>query len=144
MSVINQRTPFRVYASTTDLDEVYSSANETAVSWAISKSSCRIQLTNSDDIKRVGKWNFARRIGININGPEVIYHLPRKKWRWSLKQLGIKLPPKNINRFKCGLNTGMQNLKNTPETPGQASKFSSDDQIVVDYDDSYSQGVNHG
>ncbi len=100
-------------------DSVYYSSDHQTTSWIIDKADCRIQTSRPKITEQVSSWSFAREVGRDIAGPTRIYSIPRRRWRWALKKLGIKPPPKNPTRVVMGLKVGRQNLKQGAESPGQ-------------------------
>ena len=100
-------------------DAVYYSSDRQTTSWIIDKCNCRIQSSRPKITEQVSSWSFAKEVGRDIAGPTRIYSIPRRKWRWALKKLGIESPQKNLTRVVMGLKVGRQNLKQGAEGPGQ-------------------------
>src|SRR5262245_38253395 len=92
-------------------DTIYFSLNRKTCAWIFDLKNCRIQTSNPQIAEKIGSWSFATETGREITGLLRIFSIPRRKWRWSLKKLGIKPPSKNRNRQIVGLRTSRQNFK---------------------------------
>lgn len=100
-------------------EDVYFTQNHQASSWIFDDFTCRIQTTDPKIAEQVASWSFAKLVGRCIVGPTRIFSIPRRKWRWALKNLGIALPSKSPNRQIAGLEIGSQNMKRWSEGLGQ-------------------------
>jgi hypothetical protein len=100
-------------------DEVYFTPNHQTSSWIIDDFTCRIQTSDPKTAEQVASWSFATLVGRCVVGPTRIFSIPRPKWRWALKRLGIHLPRKEPNRVISGLKTSRQNFKRGSEDSGQ-------------------------
>lgn len=94
-----------------EVGNVYSNEESTTSSWIQDRSVCRIQCSDSVVNVRVHSWAFARLIGFGVNCPIKIYSIPKRKWRWVLKNLGISGPEKKLNRVEHGMRLGKQRAK---------------------------------
>ncbi len=101
-----------------DEDVFFTSDHQTS-SWIIDDFTCRIQTSDPKIAEQVARWSFATLVGRCIVGPTRIFSIPRRKWRWALRVLGIQLPHKSPNRQIAGVEVGSQNMKRWREGLGQ-------------------------
>lgn len=120
MNLSSKSFSFKIFRESDPMDdEVFLTPDHQTSSWIFDDLTCRIQTSDSKIAEQVATWSFARLVGRCVVGPTRIFSIPRPKWRWALKRLGINLPRKEPNRVISGLKTSRQNFKRGSEDSGQ-------------------------
>lgn len=89
-------------------EDVFFASDHLTSSWIIDYFTCRIQTSEPEVTEQIRSWSFSTLVGRCIKGPTRIFSIPRRKWRWALKQLGIQAPVKKPKRIAHGLQLGRQ------------------------------------
>lgn len=112
-------------------DQVYFTLDRMTCSWIVDKETCRIQSTDPNALNKIRRWSFSNQFAWWLGEPTRAFTIPRKKWMWAMKQLGIQGPTKNLGRVCAGRQVGRQNLKKVHESPGQNAKLPLREAIVT-------------
>lgn len=110
--------------SNPQFDQVIYSEDGLTCSWIVDRHTCRIQSSDAAVIKRVRRWSLTKPLATWLNAPERGFTIPKAKWRWALRKLGLPEPDKKSGRVCNGRIVGRHNLKKGTESPGQISQDS--------------------
>lgn len=98
---------------------VYFNPDRTVCSWINGRSFCRIQTANPKIAAQIRTWSFVSPSASGVNCPLRVFTIPRLKWRWVLKGLGIQGPGKKPRRVVHGIKLGRQGFGNRAESRSQ-------------------------
>lgn len=90
-----------------DEDVFYTPDHQTST-WIIDQFTCRIQTSDPKITEQIRSWSFATLVGWCMKEHTRIFLIPRKKWKWTLKILGIQAPNKKPKRIAHAIQLGRQ------------------------------------
>lgn len=90
--------------------QVYSSPNQKTFSWVFGKSQCLVQTSDPKIAEKINSWKFTKPFAKCLTTTIRLFSIPRRKWRWVNKRLGIIGPDKNPKKVVQGLKQGRENL----------------------------------
>jgi hypothetical protein len=94
--------------------DVFSDESAETSVWIMDKAAMRVQSENPQVVARITRWNFSRDVAWGVNRFVRVFEMPRKKWKWVLRELAIKGPEKAIRRVAQGHRMAVQRLRGRP------------------------------
>lgn len=103
-------------------EQIYFTEDGKTCSWIIDRSSCRVQSANPKIVARIKSWSFAVLNAIWLFEATTVFSIPRRKWKWVLRQLGIQGSPKSPSRIAHGRKIGKVNAQRWAVSHSQNEK----------------------